>query len=154
MKGLAPLAIVAILAAAGIGVGTPTAMAEMQHRNMTTFTPGDLPYGIMRAGEAVMGLYQPDKANWYGQMVRVREREMNSLQAKCPECNEQIQELQQERTRTIQQQQDEIMKQERERTETENRAGEGSGTQTETQTQNEGESQGTGSQGSGQQQGV
>jgi hypothetical protein len=152
MKGIAPLAIVAILVAAGIGVGTPTAMAEMQHRNMTTFMPGDLPYGVMRAGEAVMGLYQPDKAEWYGEMERVREREKNTLQQKCPECTEQIQQLEQERTRLMQQQQDEIMKQERERTETENRAGEGSGTQTETQTQSEGSPQGAGSQ-SGSQQG-
>ncbi len=142
MKGIAPLAIVAILAAAGIGVGTPTAMAEMQHRNMITFTPDELPYGVMRMGEAVMGMYQPDKANWYGQMVRVRERERNALQQKCPECTEHIQQLEQERTRLMQQQQE----QERIRNEQQTRTGEGSGVQTETQTQNEGESQGTGSQ--------
>jgi hypothetical protein len=140
MKGLAPLAIVAILAAAGFGVGAPTAMAEMQHRNMTTFTPEDMGYGIMRAGEAVMGLYQPDKANWYGQMVRVREREMTALQQKCPECTQQLQQLEQERTMLRQQQQE---------------AAQASGTQTATQTQNEGDSQqiGTGSQSGAQQQG-
>jgi hypothetical protein len=135
LHGIIPaIAILAILAAAGVGVGTPTALAEMQHRNVTKFTPEDLPYGIMRAGENIMGLYQADKGRWNGELIRVREMERTELQKKCPTCTQQIQELEQEQNR--------IREQERIRHETETRAGAGSGTQGGT---------GTGSQGGTQQ---
>lgn len=135
LTGIAPIfAAIALLAAAG--VGTPTAMAEMQHRNMITITPDNMAYGVMKAGEGVMSMYQFNKAEWYGNMEKTREREMNQLQTNCPECTEQMQQLEQERTRLRQQQQDAQMEQER--TETQAREGEGSGVQTETQTQTEG----------------
>jgi TolA-binding protein len=135
-KGIAPIvAVIAILAAAG--VGTPTAMAEMQHREMITLTPDNPAYGIMKAGEGVMNMYQFNKTEWYGRMEQTRSREMNQLQQNCPECSEQIQQLEQERTR-LRQQQQEAMEQEQVRTETQAREGEGSGVQTETQTQAEG----------------
>jgi len=124
LKGIAPaIAILAILVAAGVGVGTPVALADMQHRGVTKFTPGDGPYGIMRAGEAIMGAFQTDKGKWNGELIRVREMERNELQRKCPTCTQQIQELEQEQERTRQ------MEQERLRTETQTRTETGTGTQ-------------------------
>lgn len=99
--------VLAALASVGVGVGVPTALAEMQHRNITKFTPNDLPYGVMRAGEAIMGLYRFNKSEWNGELVRVRQMERVELQNKCPDCTQQIQELEQEEVR--------IMEQERER---------------------------------------
>ena len=59
LKGITPpVAILAILVVTGVGVGTPVALAEMQHRGVTKFTPIDAPYGIMRAGEAIMEPFQ------------------------------------------------------------------------------------------------
>jgi len=142
MKGLTgiipAIAIIAILAAAGVGVGTPTALAEMQHRNITKFTPEDLPYGIMRAGEHIMGLYQLDKGKWNGELIKIREMERVELQIRCPNCTHQIQELEQEQLM--------IREQERIRIEQETRAGADSGNQTETRTRTETETQGEGSQ--------
>ena len=121
MKGLYGLipavAILAILVAAGVGVGTSTALAEMQHRNLTKFTPEDLPYGIMRAGENIMSLYQTNKSQWNSELIRVREMERNELQKKCPNCTQQIQELEEEMNR--------IREQERIRQETEARSNRG-----------------------------
>lgn len=131
LHGIVPaVAILAILVAAGVGVGTPTALAEMQHRNVTKFTPGDLPYGIMRAGENIMGLYQPDKGKWNGELIRVREMERVELQKKCPACTQQIQELQQEQQR--------IREQERIRQETETQTGGSQGTGPASGTQQQG----------------
>jgi hypothetical protein len=99
MKGIVPaVAILAILAAAGVGIGTPMALAEMQHRNITKFTPEDLPYGIMRAGENLMGMYQFNKTQWNGELIRTRGMEKTELQKKCPNCAQQIQQLVQEQT--------------------------------------------------------
>ncbi|NIO44151.1 MAG: hypothetical protein GTN36_01160 [Candidatus Aenigmarchaeota archaeon] len=129
LKGIAPaIAIIAILAAAGIGVGAPVAMASMQHSGDMKLTPVDAPYGIMRAGEAIMGAFQPDKGAWNGELIRVREMERTELQKRCPECKEQIQQLEQEQVR--------IRQQEQERVATESQTQTGTGKQT-----------GTGSQG-------
>ncbi len=138
MKGIIPaIAILAILAAAGVGVGTPTALAEMQHRNITQFTPEDLPYGIMRAGENIMGMYQMDKGAWNGELIRMRETERTRLQQRCPNCTQQLQELAQEQNR--------VREQERVRQQTETQTG-GSGTGSGTQG-GTGTGSGTGSQG-------
>ena len=137
LHGIAPFAIIAILAAAG--VGAPTAMAEMQHRGMTMFTPQDAPYGIMRAGEAIMSMYQFNKGDWNAELIQMREMEKTQLQQRCPECTEQIQQLEQEQAM--------IREQERIRVQTE--TGQGSMNQVQTETQNENPNQGSeqGSQG-------
>ncbi|MEM5778234.1 MAG: hypothetical protein QXD43_02430 [Candidatus Aenigmatarchaeota archaeon] len=126
MKGLygviPAIGIIAILAALGVGVGTPVALAELQHRNVTNFVPEDLPYGIMRAGENIMALYQLNKSQWNNELIRVRERERTQLQIKCPNCTQQIRELEQEMNR--------IREQERIRQQTEIQQGYGSETET------------------------
>ncbi len=136
LKGVVPaIAIIAALAAAGIG--TPVALAEMQHRQMTKFTPGDLTYGVMRAGEAIMSVYRFNKQEWDQELISVREMERTELQRKCPQCTQQLQELEEEK----------LMLQERIRTRTEYGTGEGVQTHTQTETQTGGS--GTSGQGQG-----
>ena len=127
-KGIIPaIAIIAILVAAGVGVGTPVAMASMQHSGATKFTPVDAPYGIMRAGEAIMGAFQPDKGAWNGELIRVREMERTELQKRCPECKEQIQQLEQEQVRIRQQEQDRVATETQTKTGTGTPGGQGQG---------------------------
>jgi len=138
LHGIVPVAaMIAVMAAVGAGVGAPTALAEMQHRGATQFVPGDLPYGVMKFGENFMGMYQPDKGAWNGELIRMRETERTRLQQRCPTCTQQIQELEQEQNR--------IREQERIRQQTQTQTG-GSGTGSGTQG-GTGTGSGTGSQG-------
>jgi len=126
LKGIAPaIAIIAILAAAG--VGAPVAIASMQHSGSTKFTPVDAPYGIMRAGEAIMGAFQADKGAWNGELIRVREMERTELQKRCPECKEQIQQLEQEQVRIRQQEQERVRTESQTQTGTGSQGGQGQG---------------------------
>lgn len=120
-KGIAPALAFAIIGATALGVVVPVSLAEMQHRGITKFTPDEPVYGVMRAGETVMGLYRFNKAKWNQERLEVREMERNELQRKCPECTEEMQQLDQERMRI----------EERIRT----GYGTGEGTQTHTQTE-------------------
>lgn len=130
-KGIAPALALALIGVTTLGVVVPVSLAEMQHRGMARFTPDEPLYGVMRAGEAVMGMYRLNKAEWNQEKLRVREMERSELQRKCPECTEEMQQLDQERMRI------------EERIRTGYGTGEGTQThtQTETQTQTEGRAQ-------------
>jgi hypothetical protein len=75
-KGVTPaLFVIYALIAAGVLTGIPSGLALAQHQGLTKFTPGDLPYGIMRAGEAIIGFVHPNKVAWHEECMAQREIE-------------------------------------------------------------------------------
>lgn len=128
-KGIAPALALAIIGATALGVVVPVSLAEMQHRGMVKITPDEPIYGVMKAGESVMGMYRFNKAKWNQERLEVREMERNELQRKCPECTEEMQQLEQERLRI------------EERIRTGYGTGEGTQTRTQTETRTQTQSQ-------------
>lgn len=82
---------------------TSIILVEIQHRGMVRLTPLDLPYGLMRAGENVVALYRFNKTEWQGELLAYRTVEIVFLKDRCPECIAQIQALELERQKLIDQ---------------------------------------------------
>ncbi len=88
-KGITPaLFVIYALIAAGVLTGIPSGLALAQHQGLTKFTPEDLPYGIMRAGEVIISFVHPNKKAWHEECMAQREIEREYCKQK-PGCNTQ-----------------------------------------------------------------